>query len=401
MSFLLATMIAVLLVTGLGAALLGSIKLPLAARLKIDEARVGGLVSLFGFIMIPVIPTAGFLTDHFGGQFVLMSGSLLLALSLFVLAAARTYPLALIAVLLLSAGWSLMVNVGNVLTPHAFPGETLSTKTNLANVLFGLGALLTPMALAALVRRASLPTALALAGALALAPAGLALGVDFGPIFPPAASDAAVGGLSVGSLLEDRILWLCGLALFCYGPLEASMGAWCTTYLGERGVRPETAASLLSGFWLAFMVSRLATAFTLSAGGETKLILGLAVLCVLVLTAVVRSRRAATAMLCVLAAGLVFGPIFPTLMAVLLGHFPQSAHGRVVGLLFGIGGIGWTVIPILIGAYARRTSVQRGFSIAAAAAVALCVVALGLAAAQPLKAPDAAGETSAAPLGDG
>ena len=47
-------MLAVLLVTGMGAALLGSVKLALASRLKIDEARVGGLVSLFGFVMIPV-----------------------------------------------------------------------------------------------------------------------------------------------------------------------------------------------------------------------------------------------------------------------------------------------------------------------------------------------------------
>jgi hypothetical protein len=36
------------------------------------------------------------------------------------------------------------------------------------------------------------------------------------------------------------------------------------------------------------------------------------------------------------------------------------------------------VIPILIGAYARRTSVQRGFSIAVAAAAALSGIALAL-----------------------
>jgi hypothetical protein len=54
-----------------------------------------------------------------------------------------------------------------------------------------------------------------------------------------------------------------------------------------------------------------------------------------------------------------------------------SLHGRVVGLFFCIGGIGWTGIPILIGAYARRTSVQRAFVIATACGVAptwLCVM---------------------------
>ena len=78
----------------------------------------------------------------------------------------------------------------------------------------------------------------------------------------------------------------------------------------------------------------------------------------------------------VVVAGFVFGPVFPTLMAILLGHFESALHGRAVGFLFGVGGIGWTIIPILIGMVARRSGVQRGFGIAAAAAVCLSAVAL-------------------------
>ncbi|HLV00992.1 MAG TPA: sodium:calcium antiporter, partial [Acidobacteriota bacterium] len=58
--------IAGLLVTGIGVALLGSIKLSLARRLQIDEARIGGLVSAFGFTIIPMILVSGFLAAHFG-----------------------------------------------------------------------------------------------------------------------------------------------------------------------------------------------------------------------------------------------------------------------------------------------------------------------------------------------
>ena len=49
MSLLQGMMVAALLVGGLGVALLGSVKVPLARRLQIDEARVGGLVSIFAF----------------------------------------------------------------------------------------------------------------------------------------------------------------------------------------------------------------------------------------------------------------------------------------------------------------------------------------------------------------
>src|SRR5262249_37129777 len=139
MTLFVPMMVAALLVSGMGVALLGSVKLPLARKLQIDEARVGGLVSLFGFVMIPVIFTAGFLTDQMGRQAVLVSGSFLLAVSLLLLALARTYALALVAVVLLSGAWSLLINVGNVLTPLVFSGST-AHATNLANVFFGMGA---------------------------------------------------------------------------------------------------------------------------------------------------------------------------------------------------------------------------------------------------------------------
>ena len=56
-------------------------------------------------------------------------------------------------------------------------------------------------------------------------------------------------------------MWLCAAALFFYLPLEATMAAWFTTYLGDNGVKEDTASALLSAFWLAFVVSRLTVAF--------------------------------------------------------------------------------------------------------------------------------------------
>jgi fucose permease len=80
----------------------------------------------------------------------------------------------------------------------------------------------------------------------------------------------------------------------------------------------------------------------------------------------------------VVLAGLAFGPTFPTIVGVLMGHVNPVLGGRAVGLFFMIGGVGWSVVPILIGAYARKTSIQRGFLIAVAAAVGLTVMAVAL-----------------------
>ncbi len=381
MSLFTAMTVASLLVSGMGVAILGSVKMTLARRLEIDETRVGGMVSVFGFVMIPVIFAAGFLTDLLGKPGVLMGGSLLMAASLVLLARARDYWTGFTAVVISSAGWSALINVGNTLTPLAFPGS-MAFAQNLGNVFFGAGAFLTPLIIATLLRRASFTIALSTLAVIAAVPAVLALGVDFkalAPISSTASSDTATSPAGFGTLLGDPVMWLCGFTLFFYAPLEACTSAWATTYLGERGVAEATASKLLSAFWLTFMAARLITALTLPTGRETVLICVMAVLSVCVLIGFVVSRTGMSAAAMVVAAGFVFGPIFPTLMAVLLGHFAASVHGRAVGVLFGIGGVGWSVVPILIGAYAGRTSVQRGFLIAVGSAVGLTVVALALA----------------------
>lgn len=371
--------ISTLLITGIGVALLGSIKLRLARRLNIDETRVGGLVSAFGFTIIPMILISGFLSDHLGEQWVLIGGSFLMMAGLTLLARSPTYPRAFLAVLCLGSAWAAMVNAVNVFVPAAF-GGTMAYATNLSNVFFGLGAFLTPMGLAFLLRRRPIGAVLFGLGLAALIPGILGLIVDFSAFMPAAADPVAGGGgeLGVLFLLSDPILWLCALGMFFYTPLEASMGAWSTTYLGGRGVSEASALRWLSVFWLAFMSTRLVTAFTLGEGGEGGLILVLSVACVGVLTGLVLSRSSRVAVLVVVAAGLVFGPLFPTLLAVLLDHFALEVRGRAIGLFFAIGAVGWTVIPALIGARAQKTSLQQGFVFAVASAVGLTLVALVL-----------------------
>ncbi len=381
MNLLLPMTLASLVVTGMGVAILGSIKMPLASRLAIDEARVGGLVSVFGFVMSPVIFFSGFLTDAVGQRAVLLGGSLLMAISLAVLARSRDYWTGFVAVIISSAGWAAMVNANNTLIPLSFPGD-MARANNLANVFFGAGAFLTPLAVSTLLRRTSFAAALSILAAVAALPIALALGVDFASIAsrgPAAASETPQIPAGFGTLLRDPIMWLCGFALFFYAPLEACTSAWATTYLGEKGISEKSASNYLSAFWLAFIAARFVTAFTLPDGHETTLICVMAVASIAVLAGVVTSRGGGFAAAMVIAAGFAYGPIFPTLMGVLLGHFDRAIHGRAVGLLFAIGGVGWTVTPMLIGAYARRTSVQRGFAIAIASAVGLTVVAVALA----------------------
>src|SRR5438552_1939836 len=86
-------------VVGMVLALLGSIKLPLAKRLQLNEVRVGSLLSALMLALIPLMLLSGILIDQLGVRGVLLVGSLVTALALFGLALSQTYAHALGAIL--------------------------------------------------------------------------------------------------------------------------------------------------------------------------------------------------------------------------------------------------------------------------------------------------------------
>jgi MFS family permease len=387
MTLLQSFMVASLPVTGMCYAVLGALKLPLADRLKMDEAKVGGLVSSFGFMVGPIILLCGFLADSLGRKGVWLTGSLLVASSLFLLARTRKYSWAVVAVLLLSAGWAAMINVANVLMYLAY--DNVFMATNLLDFFFGLGAFLTPAIAVLLIRKLGFSKAVSALGLLTAIPAlfSLAINMQSAPAAQPA-------GFSV--LMSDPVMWLCALTLMFWVPVESCTAAWTTTFvngLAPAGEAPERsrriAAWTLSGFWLGFMGSRLLTALVFHSGelpadeaarsaamAHTVHIarvthIVLAACCILMLLGLVFSRKRSLTIALILLAGLLFGPFFPNLMAILLSHFPVEVHGRAVGVLFGCASIGWTVIPMVIGAIAARSTLQRGFLVAVGDAVVL------------------------------
>ena len=372
--------VAALAVAGMCHALLGSVKVPLARKLAIDEARVGGLVSVFGFTLIPMVLVFGFLVDAVGKQAVLGGGFFLLIAAMLLLAWQKNYPLALIAVLLLGTGWSALVNVLNVTSPPAFlaPDEIksrMSYAMNMGDFVFGMGAFLTPLLVAVLIRKINLSATLLVLASFAIVPVLLGLGVNWD--LPQLNAPPSESG-DLAKLLTNPIVWLCCLAFFCHVPIEAAVATWATTLMSDKGVKEGAASSLLSVFWLTFMGSRLIAALTLPKGTDTILVISMAGLCVVFTLGIALSRSAWLTCTMVVLAGCILGPIFPTLIAILLSHLDENLHGRAVGIFFCIGGIGWTAIPILIGAYAKRTSVQQAFFIASGSAILLTILAVVL-----------------------
>ncbi|HLF94539.1 MAG TPA: hypothetical protein VJB14_13835 [Planctomycetota bacterium] len=401
-------------IMGLAYALVGGLKIHLVERLQLDEGKVGKLVGGFGTMFGPTILLCGFLTDSLGRKGVWLVGSVAVALAVLIFAKTRTFRGALIAVLLLGIGWAAQVNVGNVLMRVAVPPDTteqdaikariakaepaaeaglkkelkeaedhekrrLVWAANFFDFVFGFGALITPVMLAVVFRKLGYEKGLVLLTLICSLPVIMGVFANMGKA--PATTDEV--GLSM--LLGKPWFWVLGFAFLFFVPLETSVGGWATTLVLRNTPKevPEeqakkVASFALTGFWLGFTGSRLIVSILGSFGymtkilGETneqRLLLIMAVCCLALMLSIVFLRGRKAAIGAVLLSGLACGPVFPTMMAVVLLSVPPQMMGRAVGMFFFFASIGWTVIPALIGMVARKTdNIQKGFAVASASA---------------------------------
>ena len=391
-----------LAIAGMCHALIGSVKVPLAKQLDIPESRVGGLVSIFGFTLIPMAFAAGYFADTAGRNPVVETGFVLVILSVIVLATLKNYKMALVSILLLGTGWSALVNVLNALQGPAFlsreqiSNENLPFAMNLGDFIFGMGAFVMPILVTYSIKRLGLRTTFFSFAALTAVPLALCSTInlddyvnEFADIkdgttatvqidetTTPSADADTESDEGFAALLNDSIVILCCLAFFFHVPVEACVGAWATTLMIDRGTSESKATGLLSLFWLTFTVSRLIAALGLPEGSHEKAIIGFAVVLLCVMLGLIYSTKANMTNMLVITAGLILGPIFPILIAFLVAHVDVAIQGRAIGLFFCIGGIGWALVPFFVGKQADKSGLQKSFYIVAGCVVGLIVTSV-------------------------
>jgi fucose permease len=358
-------------------AFLGGIKLALADRLQLDEAKVGGLVAGFGMMVGPTIMACGFLTDAVGRKWVFIPGAALVVVALLILASTHSYRGAAVGSLLLGAGWSATINVGNVLMGEAGDPAKVTQRMQFTDFLFGLGAFLTPMVIGVLLRKTGYSRTISILAAVSAIP--IVMGF-------PAAMDTAVAAAgkaqgTLGELFSSRIFWLTSLAFLFYVPLESSVAGWATTIVSRQAPQATDAGRLASvslmAFWLCFTGSRLVVAILGIEQGREVMLVWLSLAAVAVIFGIVFLPGKMTAVALIVAAGLVFGPTFPILISKIFSAAPKGVEGRAVGFFFAFGSVGWTFIPRLIGHVATKSNIQRGFMVAGASSVVFAALVLG------------------------
>jgi fucose permease len=298
---------------------------------------------------------------------------------MFLLAFSPGFTSAFIASVLLGVGAMCLNTVGNTLIPVVlFEGKDPARASNFGNAFFGLGYVVTPLLFSLFTSLAlGYKSGVSILGGLLLVFLLVALGTRYPQVSTGFQFSMAVKLLGKGAVL------IAAFALFCYISLEISMATWSKPYMtellgGDKNTGAVAQAGLiLSLFGVAMMLGRFLTSAikNLTAIG-VKVIAAAALVAIMAIVLMILTKSAALAIVAVILTGLVFAPIFPTIVGITFAKFEPSLYGSIFGIIFAIGLLGGTIVPRIIGGLSVGATVQESLVIVAVMAGILFVIAL-------------------------
>lgn len=366
---------------GISFIIIGSVSEELKTALGVTNAEIGNLVLALFLTSVVVQLVVGPLVDKFGYRPVAIVGFLVASLGMFLIGLAASLATAFLACVLLGIGAMCLNTVGNTLIPVVlFGGRDPARASNFGNAFFGLGYVITPLLFSLLGGSAlGYKTGLYILGGLFLVFLIVALSSTF-----PRVSTGYQFSLAF-KLLRTRAVLVAALALFCYMSLEISMATWSKPYMTELfggAGNPGAVARaglILSLFGAAMMIGRFLTSTVknLTKIG-VRLVAAMALVAMAAILVMVLTQAPAVAIVAVVLTGLVFAPIFPTIVGVTFAKFEPTFYGSIFGIIFAVGLLGGTFVPQIVGSLSVGATIQQSLLIVFAMAAALFVIALFL-----------------------
>jgi fucose permease len=336
---------ALLVAGGLGFILLGASQALYGPFYGVFRERFGlsaaevSLVTALHFVgATAAVSASGFLVRRFGALRVVTAAIYILAAGCVGVAAGPRWGLVLVGATVLGTGFGGLVTM-NFLVGRVF-ADAGPAALNALNAMFGVGAVLAPMAAAPFAEAGAHEPVYLATAALAVT---LALYFTFtrriaveGPAAPPREPIR----------LRSFVLPVAGFLLLYtfYMASESSFGNWIPTHLAPAyGAAP--AARYAGLFWLALTAGRLVAApvslrFSPATVVSWTIVLGVA--------ASVAASAVPLAPAAYIVAGFFCGPVFPGGLAWIRQRFPGSAD-EVSSVVLGLGGIASVLAPPVIG----------------------------------------------------
>lgn len=343
---LIFTAILAFFIYGMIAAMLGTILPDLSERFNLTPSQNGTIAFAQALGLMLASLAVGPLLDNEGKKVGLILGLAFVCIALLALPRSPGFRSIVLLLFLLGFGGSTLVTAANALVSDVGEAHRASAL-NLANLFFGVGALITPFISANLFRRkwvrlcytiASLTVATLVFDALTKMPgptgAGRFVLVDAAPV------------------LGRPLLFLIGLFLFLYVSCEVGMWNWLPRYLIAQGIPESRALNILSlGFALGLLIGRASVLPILIRVPAVTVTLVASVAMAITTFLMLRSNRPAAAFALVFLAGLSMAPVYPTTLAIVGDAFPRMT-GTAIGFVITCGWAGLAVSSRIIGAIA-------------------------------------------------
>ena len=323
-------------------------------------------VALFFGVFLSTIIT-GPTIDTFGNKMVLVTSSILVAAGLASVAIARSFTPAMVASLLLGFGGGGLNTSSNALVADLFP-ENRGPRLSVVQAFYGVGAMLVPLLAASVFTISQL---LYVSASVALL---CAIVYAFLPF--PAPGDAS-GFSLLASIKAVRIpgVLAFGVLLFCESGNESSVGGWTSTYAGSIGATPRAATWILTGYWVAFTLTRFLGGKILAYFPKPRVVvvsaIGSAIGAAILLASTSMAMLSAGAVII----GISFASIYPATLARAADRY-QRVAGTIFGLLFAIGLCGGMAFPWLVGHLAQTVSMRAGLVVPLAGALVISILAV-------------------------
>jgi len=302
-------------------------------------------------------------------------------------AKAPSYPLFLLALIVLAAGITALQVSANPYVAVLGPAETASSRLNLAQAFNSLGTtiapylgglfilstvpmgteeihLLSPSALQAyrLQQASSVVLPYFVLGLIAIVLASI-IAASRLPSVPEAQHTGHVVGSSVW---KHRHLVLGAVAIFVYVGAEVSIGSFMVNYLSQPNVGnlpQKVAAGFVSLYWGGAMVGRLIGSAVLQKI-RTGIVLGSAAVMTFLLVNVSMLNTGHVAMWSIILVGLFNSVMFPSIFTLGIAELgPLTGEGSGIMVMAIVGG---AIIPVLVGVLADRIGIHHSFILPAA-----------------------------------
>ncbi|GAB6931071.1 multidrug efflux MFS transporter EmrD-3 [Paenibacillus sp. JCM 10914] len=333
--------------------------------INLDLSQVGIMVSVFqiGFLIASLV--AGILADRKGIKIVMTVGTLLMILGLIGTGSSYTVAFFLGFYIIVGVGIGSMTVSVATLIPTFFK-EKSGFVFNLANALFGVGMIATPLLLNVIFAQNISWRFFYIGVAVVIALILIAL-LMFKPNQKAVLEGQEKVSLqSVARLFKDRQILFVILFILFYVAAEAGFLNFFPilyTSLDIAGMdlaqKQSTAAYIIASFAFLFTIGRFVGGFIILKLGERRTLIGFSVFALIAL--VVGRIFVVNASYMMMLFGLALSVLFPTAQGIASKLTKQA--GSLQGLIYVASGLGGAVVGLLIGEVSDAFGIQTGFNL--------------------------------------